>query len=717
MKDPIVESFPQWREKVIQVLEGHHLPSLTLRQLSAALGLREEERKLLAELLKEMAACGLLVKTGRNRYGLPRRHDCASGVVMGSGRGYAFIRPDSGGEDIFVRPGALKSAVHGDRVLFRLVSPGGRRRKPEGEVVAVLQRGCEQLVGTLERRGRHYYVIPDDSRFGRAVAITRSLREARRGDKVVVKIDAWPEGRGPSRGHLVERIGPPGAPGTEQLLFDRRYGIPGEFSPRVLKELETLPPEEDIPQIASAEKRADLRSLLMVTIDGEDARDFDDAVSLEPLPEGGYRLGVHIADVSYYVREGQAIDREALARGTSIYLVDRAVHMLPPLLSENLCSLKAGQDRLALSVLLHLSPAGDLESYRFLPSIVRVSRRLTYPQVEAFLAGESDLGGEGADPGKMLRQMDRLAALLRRRRLRRGALDLDLPEARFILDEEGKVTGVERHRPGRAESLIEEFMILANEAVASHFAREELPLIYRVHAVPDAEKLAALRETLLRLGHPGVAGLRELKPHHLKTLLEKSAGEPAEALIRYLVLRSLPQARYSTVNEGHFGLASRFYCHFTAPIRRYPDLVVHRVLKESLAPGGLNERRRAILQARLPGIAAHASEREREAMEAERASEDMKKAEFMKGKLGEVFPGIISGVTGFGLFVELENTVEGMIPLSELDDDYYAYQEDRAAVVGERTRKAYRLGDPVLVRVVRVDTAAGKIAFSLVEEG
>ena len=706
-------SLPELQNKIVQVLGGHRQRSLTPQQLSGALGLREDERDLLAEQLKIMLADGLLIKTGRGRYGLPRRLNCVTGILEGNRRGYAFLRPDSREEDIFIKPGALKGAVHGDRVMVRLTSSGSRRRKPEGEVVAILKRGCEQLIGTLERRGKSYYVIPDDSRFGRAVTLSRGLKEARRGEKVMVKVDSWQKGNRLSRGHLVERIGMPGAPGTERLLFDRQYELPGEFPPRVLKELDTLPPEEAILRIASEEKRADLRNLFMVTIDGETAKDFDDAVSLEMLPEGGYRLGVHIADVSHYVSEGKAIDREAFERSTSTYLVERAVHMLPPLLSENLCSLKAGEDRLAVSMLIDLTAAGDLQHYRFSPSLVRVARRLTYTQVEAHLAGEEKLDGDGMSPGEMMEQMDRLAALLRQKRLRRGALDLDIPEPQFILDGAGNVTGVERRRSGRSESLIEEFMILANEVVAAHFAREKLPLIYRIHAVPAEEKLAALRETLLLLGDQTAAELREFKPHHLKMLLERSRGQAAEVLIRYLVLRSLPQARYSTVNEGHFGLASRFYCHFTAPIRRYPDLVVHRLLKESLAPGGISEKRRSILQTRLPVIAEHVSEREREAMEAERASEDIKKAEYMEGKLGEVFPGIINGVTNFGLFVELENTVEGMIPLSELADDYYVYQENAAAVIGERTRKTYRLGDPIRIRVIRVDSAAGKITFSL----
>lgn len=702
---------PELQDKVMQYLLGHRRRSLSLQQLLRALGLRKDERNILSDQLQQMVAGGLLIKTGQGRYGLPRRLNCLSGVLEGNRRGYAFLKPDlKKGEDVYIRAGGLHGAVHGDRVLVRLLSPGGRPRC-EGEVVNILQRGCEQLVGTLEQRGKRFYVVPDDRRFGREVNLSRGSGKARCGEKVVVKIDRWREGNRPACGRLVERIGMPGVAQTEQLLFDRLHELPAEFPPRVLEELAQLPPEKTIPQVAAAEKRTDLRRLAAVTIDGDEAKDFDDAVSLEPLPKGGYRLGVHIADVSHYVFEGRAVDREALKRSTSTYLVERAVHMLPPPLSENLCSLKAGADRLAVSVLIELTAAGETVRYQFAPSLLRVARRLTYNEVEAHLTGKEKTGG-GAT-GEMLAQMDTLAALLRQKRLQRGALDLDIPEPRFILDETGAVTGVERRRQGRAESLIEEFMILANEVVAAYFAGKQLPLLYRVHALPAEEKLAALRETLLLLGDPTAAKLRRLRPHHLKLLLEKSRGKVEEALIRQLILRAMPQARYSTVNEGHFGLASPYYCHFTAPIRRYPDLVVHRILKESLKPGGLSEKRLTLLQSSLPSIAEHTSARERAAMEAERASEDIKKAQYMEGQLGEVFPGVINGVTNFGLFVELENTVEGMIPLSELSDDYYIYRERTAAVVGERTRKTYRLGDPIRIKVIRVDSTAGKITFSL----
>ncbi len=707
------QAAPELKDKIISLLAGHRRRSLSLQQLSRALSLGKAESTLLARQVRQMQADGLLIKTGRGRYGLPRRLNCITGVLDGNRKGFAFLRPDLEKEkDVFIRSGGLKGAVHGDRVLVRLLSSSGRSR--EGEVIAILSRGCKQLVGTLEQRGRRFYVVPDDCRFGRSVSLPPGSQKARCGEKVVVKVDTWQEGKTPPRGHLVERIGMPGSPQTERLLFEKKYELPGKFPAPVLKELELLPPVEAVARIASEEKRADLRNLCAVTIDGAEAKDFDDAVSLELLPQGGYRLGVHIADVSHYVGEGKAVDREARERSTSIYLVNRAVHMLPPLLSENLCSLKEGEDRLSLSVLIDLSADGELKRYRFSPAVVRVARRLTYPQVEAYLAGEAPKS-DRSFPGAMLEQMDRLASLLRRKRLQRGALDLDIPEPHFILDAAGDVLSVERRRQGRSEALIEEFMILTNEVVAAHFAREQYPLLYRVHALPAEEKLASLRETLLLLGDADAARLHRFKPHHLKMLLEGSRGRDAEVLIRYLILRSLPQARYSTANEGHFGLASRCYCHFTAPIRRYPDLVVHRILKESLKPEGLSEARLTQLQSRLPAIADHASERERAAMEAERADEDLKKAEFMKNKIGEVYPGIINGVTNFGLFVELENTVEGMIPLSELTDDYYIYQERLASVMGERTRKTYRLGDPIEIRVIRVDTAAGKITFSLAE--
>lgn len=702
----------QMRVKIEELLRESGQRSLSIEQLVQALGLKGQESKILVRELEQMQADGLILKTARGRYGLPRRLDCLTGVLQGNRRGFAFLRPDGGGEDVYISPRNLNDAVHGDKVVIRLAS-GMRHRRREGEVIEILHRGHSRLVGTLERYGKRYYVIPDDQRLCREIEVSVGKNLAKRGDKVVLELDDWSRGRKPPQGKVVERLGRAGTAQAEQLSLHRKYGLPVEFPTAVMEEAERFQ-EDTIDKGASEKERRDLRHLPMVTIDGETARDFDDAVSLETLEDGSLRLGVHIADVSYYVRAGKPLDREALNRATSTYLADQVIHMLPPRLSEDLCSLKAGRDRLALSVFMRLSAEGELAGYDFTPSVIRVTERLNYPQVEAILEGNK---GERslAHPylGEMLKEMDRLAAELRRRRLDRGALDLDLPEASIILDDGGNPVDIERRLLGRAESLIEEFMILANETVAGYLFKNTIPCLYRIHTIPTAEKLAALKETLFLLGFEAGIRQKELKPADLKKLLARSSGKPAERLVRYLMLRSLPQARYSAENEGHFGLASPCYCHFTSPIRRYPDLVVHRILKESLAGNGLKEGRLARYKARLPAIAQQASERERTALEAERASEEQMKARYMEDKIGEVYPGIINGVAGFGIFVELENTVEGMIPIGELGDDYYVYQEKQAALVGERTRKTYRLGDCLTVEVVRVNVADGKITFAL----
>jgi len=700
------------RAQIEELLAESRQKTLSVKQLSQALGLQGQDSKILARELGLMLEEGLLIKSVRGHFGLPRRSDCLTGVLQGNRRGFAFLRPDGEEEDIYIRSRSLNDAVHGDRVMIRLISGIGRRR--EGEVIGILQRGHRRLVGTLKQQGKRCYVLPDDQRLFQEIEVSAGKNRAKPGEKVVLEIETWGRGHKLSRGKVVERLGQAGSIQAEQLSLHRKYDLPMDFPDNVLEEVKRMPGEENIPMAVVEGTRRDLRALPMVTIDGQSARDFDDAVSLETMTDGSFRLGVHIADVSYYVRAGKPLDCEAFKRATSTYLVNQVIHMLPPLLSEELCSLKAGHDRLALSVFIELNREGEVAGYSLTPSVIRVTERLTYPQVEAFLEGSGD-GKllEHAFLGETLQQMGRLAYALRRRRLQRGSLDLDLPEAQIILDDDGNPVQIIWHHLGRSESLIEEFMILANETVAGHMAREKIPCLYRIHAVPTEEKLAALKETLSLLGLPDVTRKKELKPSQLKLLLESSKGKPAERLIRFLMLRSLPQARYSAENEGHFGLASSFYCHFTSPIRRYPDLVVHRILKETLAGNGLKADRMAKYKARLPIIAQQASERERAAMEVERADEELMKARYMEDKVGEVYPGLISGVANFGLFVELENTVEGMIPIADLGDDYYIYQEKQAALVGERSRKSYRLGDRIEIEVVRVNTTDGKLTFAL----
>ena len=703
----------QLRDRIHDALENHKQKSLALPQILDVLGMQKHDKSIVLSEIKKMIDDGLLVKTGNGRYGLPERLGYVTGVLEGNRRGFAFLRPDRQEEDVFISPGNLKNAAHGDRVVVQLSQKKRGKRRREGTVIGIIKRGQRRLVGTLQRKGKKHYVIPDDQRYPGEVQVSgKNLKQVEPGDKVIVEVEEWVQGKMPSRGRVVEHLGSPGSIQTERLAFKHRYELPGEHPAKVLKEVEVLPGEDEISQQLEDTGRRDLRDLTMVTIDDETAKDFDDAVSVEETEEGFLRLGVHIADVSHYVRTGKPLDREALKRGTSIYLVDRVIHMLPPALSENLCSLQAGKDRLAVSIFMEIDSSGDLVAADYKTSVIRVSERLTYRQVEAYLKEEKDesVFKDKAVP-EMIEKMDHLASVLRQRRADRGTLDLDLPEAKIETDDEGVPVSIAKRTMGRSESLIEEFMIYCNETVASYLTENEVPCVYRVHAVPTEEKLLMLRETLTLMNIKAARNIKVLKPKHLKKLLEDSKGEPNERLVRYLVLRSMPQARYSAANEGHFGLASKCYCHFTSPIRRYPDLMVHRILKQQVS-GGITPEKISRLQTRLPGIAEQSSERERAAVDAERASIDVKKAQYMEQKIGEVYTGIINGVANFGIFVELDNTVEGMIPIGELGDEYFFYNEKAASLTGELTRKSYRLGDIMDVRVVRANREEGKITFA-----
>lgn len=703
----------QLRDRIYEALKSHKQKSLALPQIMDALNMQKHDKSIILGEIKDMLDEGLLVKTGSGRYGLPERLGYVTGVLEGNRRGFAFLRPDRQEEDIFIRSSNLKNAAHGDRVVVQVDKKRKGKRRREGTVMGIIKRGQRRLVGTLQKTGKRYNVIPDDQRYPGEVQVSgKSLKQAVPGDKVIVEVEEWVHGRMPSRGKVVEHLGASGTMQAERMAFKHRYELPGEHPAKVLKEVENLPGEVDIAKQIEEAGRRDLRNLTMVTIDDETAKDFDDAVSLEETKEGNLQLGVHIADVSHYVRSGKPLDREALKRGTSIYLVDRVIHMLPPALSENLCSLQAGKDRLAVSVFMDIDSSGELVGADYTTSVIKVAERLTYKQVETYLEEEKDesLFKDPAVP-EMINRMDRLAAILRQRRADRGTLDLDLPEAKIKTDDQGVPLSIEKRTMGRSESLIEEFMIYCNETVASYLTGKEVPCVYRVHAVPTEEKLLLLREMLTLMNIKAARNIKVLKPKHLKKLLEDTRGEPNERLVRYLVLRSMPQARYSATNDGHFGLASKCYCHFTSPIRRYPDLMVHRILKDQLA-GGITTEKINRLQSRLPGIAEQSSERERAAVDAERASIDVKKAQYMEQKIGEVYTGIINGVTNFGVFVELDNTVEGMIPIGDLGDDYFFYNEKAASLIGERTRKSYRLGDIIDVQVVRANREEGKVTFA-----
>ncbi|MBE3550310.1 MAG: ribonuclease R [Brockia lithotrophica] len=694
------------------------LASSELVELLAARGIPEAAvREVLSRLVEE----GEIVRTRSRRYGLPEQMNLVRGRLEVHTRGYAFLLPDREGEpDVYVPAANLHGAWPGDVVLVRKSGTGGNGRKVEGEVVRILRRAFRRVVGTYEEEARLGYVVPDDLRIPGAITVApRERRGAVPGHKVVVEILEYPDDRRPAVGRVVEILGHKDDPGVDILSIVRKYELPEAFPEDVLEEAARLPDrvrEEDLVG------RRDLREIDVFTIDGEDAKDFDDAVHIEPLPRGGWRLGVHIADVSAYVREGTALDREAYLRGTSVYLVDRVIPMLPHTLSNGIASLNPGEDRLAISVLLDFDTEGRRLRYEFFPSVIRSRARMTYTSVNRLLSGEE---AEDAFTSREVYErfrenlfaMAELARKIRARRRARGAIDFDLDEARIVLGDDGKPIDVHRRERGEGERLIEDFMLVANEAIAEWAEAADLPFLYRVHEPPDPEKMRGFFEFLANLGYVVRARPGGVTPKQLQAVLEEARGEPEEMVISTLLLRSMQRARYAAENLGHFGLAATHYTHFTAPIRRYPDLIVHRLLRRYAFHGRIPDAaERERLVEWLDEAAKHTSTRERVAMEAEWETEAYKKAEYMQAHVGETFDGVVSGVTSFGLFVRLPNTIEGLVHLSYMTDDYYVFHEKEMILVGEHTGKVYRIGDPIRVTCVGVHLEERTIDFALAEE-
>lgn len=712
------------RRRLLSFLRDGAGRPLEPRELMAALGVPAGAEKAFLSLLEGLESEGLVVRTRVGRYGVPDRMNLVVGTFQGHERGFGFVVPlGPGGEDLFIAPEAMGGAMHGDRVVARRAGRGRGGRQPEGEVIRVLHRANPRVVGTFEREKGVGFVTPDEKRLPFSIVVPSGAADrAASGHKVVVEITRWPEARRAPEGRVVESLGPSGAPGVDILSVMHRYGLPSRFPPEVEAAAAAVP---DAPRPEDLAGRADLRGLLCVTVDGETAKDFDDAVSLQPLEgRAGWRLGVHIADVSHYVPEGGPLDREARERATSAYLVDRVVPMLPSRLSDGICSLNPGAERLTVSVWIDFDAGGRPGRRRIAPSVIRSRGRLTYNGVWAAREGgiavlrRAPAVALAATPAEeaalegMLADMLRLAGILRERRLARGAIDFDLPEAEVLLDAEGRPREVRRAERNPAHRMIEEFMLAANETVAATLNGRGAPLLHRVHEPPDAEKVEALADLLRALGIPfQVRG--KPRPRDFQAVLERVRGRPEEALVSAVMLRSMKQARYAAERLGHFGLAAEDYCHFTSPIRRYPDLVVHRVVK-AVATGGPPGPWAERLAAALPDTADHCSRRERLAAEAEMETVKIKMAEYMKAHVGETFDGLISGVTAFGLFVQLENLVEGLVHVSTLTDDYYRFDEKTLSLLGERTRRRFRLGDRVRVQVARAGVENRSVDFVMV---
>ncbi len=667
------------------------------------------------KLLNRLEQEGKVLRTRTQRYGVPERMNLLRGRLQAHPKGFGFLIPEEKGHpDVYIHANDLHGAMNGDTILVRISSKGAAGGKLEGEVVRIVARANEQIVGTFRHYDSYGFVVPDDKRIVRDIFVPKhAFMGAVDGQKVVARIVQYPEGRAAAEGEIIEILGHKDDPGVDIISIIRKYQLPEAFPEEVILEAEKVPDaisEEDL------KGRRDLRHKTIVTIDGEDAKDLDDAVHVERLPNGNYLLGVHIADVGYYVRENSHLDREAYNRGCSVYLVDRVIPMLPHRLSNGICSLNPKVDRLTMTCEMEIDEHARVVRHDIYPSVIRTKERMTYTDVRKILVDEDPERIERyADLADHFRLMEELALKLRAARMRRGAIDFDFKEAKVIVDENGKPIDIVKRERSIAEQIIEEFMLAANETVAEHFHWLKVPFLYRIHEDPDSEKLMHFMEFVTNFGYVVRGRGNTVHPRALQSILEEIRGTKEETVISTVMLRSMKQAKYDAQSLGHFGLAAEFYTHFTSPIRRYPDLVIHRIIREVLENGQLSEKRFEYLAGRMDDIARQSSERERIAVDAERETEALKKAEYMLDKVGEEFEGIISSVTSFGMFVELDNTVEGLIRLSDLADDYYHYHEMQHALIGERTSKIYRIGDEVKVRVARVNMEEHTIDFEMVD--
>lgn len=705
------------KERILDFMREEAYKPISAEDLAEGMALKGKELAEFWSMLDELEAKAFIIKTRYGKYGVPEKMNLIVGRYAATSKGFGFVIDDVSAEgDVFIAPDATMSAMHNDRVVARVhrLTSGGAGRRREGEVIRIVERANNKVVGTFESSRHFGFVIPDDLRIGHDIFIPKSeFNGAKKGSKVVVEITKWPEKRKSAEGKVAQVLGHKGDTGIEILSIITRHNLPTAFDADVEREAEKIPETISENELVG---RRDLRHLRLVTIDGEDAKDLDDAVHIERLPNGRYRLGVHIADVSYYVRENTPLDKEARERGTSVYLVDRVLPMLPQRLSNGICSLNAGVDRLALSAHMDIDHKGQVVNYEIFPSVIHVHTRLSYTIVRKILADHDEaLRSQYSELVPELEQMERLCRILKERRLRRGAIDFDFPEIKVKLDEQGQPVELVKRVRSIAESIIEEFMLVANETVAEHMHHIGVPSVFRVHDEPDAEKMQKLNHLLHNFGQQ-LQKVDEIQPMALQQILSRIAGRPEERIVSTVMLRSLKQARYEAENRGHFGLAARYYTHFTSPIRRYPDLIVHRLVRETFTSGDISAKRREKLAQLLPQIALHSSERERAAAEAERETVDLKKVEYMAQFVGEEFDGVINGVTAFGLFVELENGVEGLVHVSSMDNDYYRYVEQEYALIGERTGKVFRLGDAARVLLTKVNPEERTIDFVFVTE-
>ncbi len=705
----IDEKLEQRKKLICELVADDAYVPMKEKELAVLMQVPREERTALREVLQALLAEGRLQVNGQGRYSKPDA-DKPVGTFISNARGFGFVEVEGMEEDLYVPEDKTNGAFHLDRVqVMRL--PGQRGRRQEAAVVRILQRGTKQIVGTYEQSSYFGFVIPDNTRIGKDIFVPdERSKGAVDGHKVVVELTSYGDETHKPEGRVVEILGHVNDPGVDIMSIVRGYELPVEFGEKVMNQAARVPD-----QVLEADKkgRLDLRDLQMVTIDGEDAKDLDDAVSLYLDEQGLYHLGVHIADVTNYVQENSALDWEALERGTSVYLVDRVIPMLPHKLSNGICSLNEGVERLALSCLMTIDDKGAVCDYQIAESVICVNRRMTYTAVKKILEDKDKTEiAAYKELVPMLEQMGQLAAILRQRRHQRGSIDFDFAESKILLDEEGHPVEIKPYERNVATKLIEDFMLVANETVAQHFFWLDIPFVYRTHEKPDPEKIMKLSAFIRNFGYHIKFSGEEIHPKELQKLLGRIVDTDEETLISRLTLRSMKRAKYTVESAGHFGLACQYYCHFTSPIRRYPDLQIHRIIKEQLR-GRLNEDRLRHYEEKLPEVAKHSSRMERRAEEAERETDKLKKAEYMEERIGEIYEGVISGVTQWGIYVELQNTIEGLVHVSSLPGDFFVYDENTYEMVGRESGVTYKLGQKLTVRVRGVDRLLKTIDFEI----
>lgn len=698
------------KNKILGLMKDEAYVPMKIKEMAFLLEVSQEDFKSFNDIINNLIKEGDVILTKKGKLILPEKLNLFKGTFLSNAKGFGFVTQENNdGRDIFIPSNHTNGAMNKDTVLVK-INLDVPNKKQEGEVVSIIHRGMNFIVGTFEKSKGFGFVRADDNKIHHDIFISKSnCKDAITGHKVVVKIIKPATDKFKPEGKVIEILGHINDPGVDILSIIKQYEFPLDFPKEVYDQIENINSTVDEKDIKN---RTDLRNVQMVTIDGEDAKDLDDAISLEVLENGNYRLGVHIADVTHYVTEGSPLDIEALKRGTSVYLVDRVIPMLPHKLSNGICSLNPNVDRLALSCIMDIDNNGNVVAHKVLETVININKRMSYVEASSVLKGEDTPFYESYKKFlPMLEQMGALSKLLRGRRVKRGAIDFGFPESKIILDEQGKPIDVKLYERSFATSIIEEFMLVANETIAEEYFWLEIPFVFRSHTEPDSEKIEKLSKFISYFGYSFKGSATH--PKNIQNLLSNLENTKEETIISRVILRSLKQARYSPNNEGHFGLAAQYYCHFTSPIRRYPDLQIHRIIKENLS-GKITPKRIEYYQNILNEVCKTCSITERTAEEAERETDNYKKVEYMSDKVGNTFDAIISGVTSWGVYVELENTIEGMVAVSNMNDDYYNFDSERFMFVGERFKKVYALGDKVTVKLVRANTEIRKLDFIFV---